>query len=376
MLAHAILDWRARFVQEEQLAHQRRRLRRFRLIAAGLSLMLIVMIVLAGKVYRAKGLVRSGELAASSKAQLAIDPELGLLLAIEAVNTRRAPKVIEALKDALVASQLKAVLNASTGARVADVAFSPDGKFIVTASWDGAARVWEAATSKNVSVLAGHGQQVTSASFSPDGKYVITASQDNTARVWDGWQVGEPRIVKKLSENYLATAEFSPDGHYIMTASGEGKVRVWDWRNDSPTEEAQLDIAVALSGAPLSDSTAPSAEGAKVPAKTVPSPSPSPVANTGSSAVASPTPGKIPIFKAGFSPDGNYIIVAAKTRKVLVWHWKEEKNNQVKLKLSGHASGVYDAAFSPDSAYAVTGSDDSTAIVWDLKKPGHPPRQV
>jgi WD40 repeat protein len=84
--------------------------------------------------------------------------------------------------------------------------------------------------------------------------------------------------------------------------------------------------------------------------------------------VASPKPGKIPIYKAAFSPDGNYIIVAAKTRNILVWQWKEEKNNDVKIILTGHVSGVYDAAFNGDGTYAVTGSDDSTAIVWDLKK--------
>ncbi|MCU1264674.1 MAG: hypothetical protein JWM21_992 [Acidobacteria bacterium] len=386
VLAHAILDWRARYVQEqkrleaehqlalerassaEQLAHQRKRTRRLRLIAAGLLLMLLSMIVLAGKVYYANFTARSGELAASSKAQLDTDPELSLLLAIEAVNTRRTKKSIEALKAALIASQLNAVLDAKTEGRVASVAFSPDGKHVVTASWDGAARVWETKTHNILSVLAGHGNHVNSAAFSPDGRYVLTTSQDNTARVWDGWQAGAPKIIQKLSEGgEISTAAFSPNGEYILTAGGEGKVHVWTWKGDAPEEKAQLDIALALAG--NASATQPST----VPATPEPSPTPSSAATPGVPA-ASATPGRIFIYKAAFSPDpdGNYIIVASKTRKVLVWQWRDEKNNQVKLKLSGHTSGVYDAAFSNDGAYAVTGSDDSTAIVWDLKKPDVP----
>ncbi len=377
VLADGILDWRAHYLQEQkrleaeaQLARQRAKAKRLRLIAAGLSVMLVLMIVLAVIALRAKSTARSGELAAYSRAQLDDDPELSLLLAIEAVNTRATRKAIEALKSALIASQLSAVLNSKTGARVAGVAFSPDGKYVATASWDGAARVWEAATGLSVSVLGGQGAHVNSASFSPDGKYVVTTSQDNTARFWDGWQTGTPKVVKTLSESTeINSAAFSPDGNYILTAGGEGKVRVWEWKNDSPAEKARLDIAVALSGAPPTIEM-PAAPSANVASATAPSPIP--LATPGASPVPSPTPGKILIYKAAFSSDGNYIIVAAKTRKALIWQWKEEKNNQVKIKLSGHTSGVYDAAFSNDGAYAVTGSDDSTAIVWDLKKPDVP----
>ena len=63
--------------------------------------------------------------------------------------------------------------------------FSPDGKFIVTASCDKTARVWDAKTGKAVTEPLKHESTVNSAVFSQDGKYIVTASRDNTARVWE-----------------------------------------------------------------------------------------------------------------------------------------------------------------------------------------------
>ena len=68
---------------------------------------------------------------------------------------------------------------------VNSAAFSPDGKRVVTASYDNTARVWDLSGPQPVAtVLEGHRSLVNSAAFSPDGKRVVTASYDNTAVVW------------------------------------------------------------------------------------------------------------------------------------------------------------------------------------------------
>ncbi len=66
------------------------------------------------------------------------------------------------------------------------VAFSPDGQRVATASEDNTARVWEAATGREVARMA-HDDIVTAVAFSPDGQRLATASVDNTARVWLIW---------------------------------------------------------------------------------------------------------------------------------------------------------------------------------------------
>jgi WD40 repeat protein len=70
------------------------------------------------------------------------------------------------------------------GNAVQSAAFSPDGRRIVTASWDRTARVWDAATGKEITVLQ-HDNYVNSAAFSPDGARIVSGSSDNTARIWD-----------------------------------------------------------------------------------------------------------------------------------------------------------------------------------------------
>jgi hypothetical protein len=68
---------------------------------------------------------------------------------------------------------------------VHSAAFSPDGSRIVTASADKTARIWDAASAKQIAVLRGHDSYVYFAAFNPDGSRTVTASGDKTARIWD-----------------------------------------------------------------------------------------------------------------------------------------------------------------------------------------------
>ena len=68
---------------------------------------------------------------------------------------------------------------------VNSVNFSPDGNFIVTASFDSTARIWDAHAGILLHTLAGHTGEILSAKFSPNGHTIVTASGDHTARIWD-----------------------------------------------------------------------------------------------------------------------------------------------------------------------------------------------
>ena len=69
--------------------------------------------------------------------------------------------------------------------RVTSVAFSPDGKRIVSGSGDQTLKVWDAASGQETLTLAGHTERVTSVAFSPDGERIVSGSGDNTLRLWD-----------------------------------------------------------------------------------------------------------------------------------------------------------------------------------------------
>ena len=104
-------------------------------------------------------------------------------LAARAIKVAKTDQALDALREVLPQTFLHAQLKGHTSS-VMNAAFSPDGKWVVTASKDNTARVWEAATGRSLATLQGHTDSVNSAAFSPDGKWVITASDDKAARVY------------------------------------------------------------------------------------------------------------------------------------------------------------------------------------------------
>jgi WD40 repeat protein len=79
---------------------------------------------------------------------------------------------------------------------VTGVAVSPDGRRIVTGSEDKTARVWDARTGAELTILRGHGDAVTSVAISADGLRIVTGSEDRTAKVWDARTGAELSILK------------------------------------------------------------------------------------------------------------------------------------------------------------------------------------
>ena len=212
-------------------------------------------------------------------------------------------------------NEITAALSSQTAkgrsARVFSAAFSPDGRRIVTGSTEGTAKVWEAASGRELLTLKGHNDWVLWAAFSPDGQRIVTASEDQTAKVWDAAS-GTNLLTLRGHANEITSVAFSPDGQRIVTGSTDETARVWD----------------AASGKQLHKLTGHS-DG---------------------------------VWPVAFSPDGQRIVIGSRDTTATVW---ETASGTRLLTLKGHSGTVDSVAFSPNGQRIVTGSDDGTAKLWE-----------
>lgn len=107
---------------------------------------------------------------------------------------------------------------------VNSISFSPDGRFMASASDDDTVKVWEVAGGRELRTLKGHTDRVWSVSFSRDGRMLVSAGDDGTAKLWDP-QTG--RLLWTINVPDGNSVFFSLDGRTLVSGSADGTVRLW-----------------------------------------------------------------------------------------------------------------------------------------------------
>jgi WD40 repeat protein len=144
--------------------------------------------------------------------------------------------------------------------QITSVAFSPDAGSFVTGGTNGAIYLWEASTGKQLTKLAGHTGDVRAVKFSPDGRYVVSASgtrpaqgqaADYTVRLWDSKTGTELKALpNKLPVLSIA---ISPDSKYVACGTIDRRIVIWD------IEQGRAIKSLSGSGAASSMAFAPGA---------------------------------------------------------------------------------------------------------------------
>ncbi|MFQ5830914.1 MAG: WD40 repeat domain-containing protein [Candidatus Methylomirabilia bacterium] len=95
---------------------------------------------------------------------------------------------------------------------VSSVAFSPDGRLLVSGGRDKTLRLWEVATGREVRILKGHRDSVSSVAFSPDGRLLASGSQDQTVRLWEVATDREGQVLREQGPLRSVRARTLPPG--------------------------------------------------------------------------------------------------------------------------------------------------------------------
>jgi WD40 repeat protein len=195
------------------------------------------------------------------------------------------------------------------------LAFSPDGRSIVTGGADGVT-VWDAQSATRGRVLAGT-RDVTALAFSPDGKRLAVGGKTGAA-IWD-WPGGEKHHALRSNLRDVTGVAWSPDGKHIALAGEDPTAVLFDAATGTPAENLAGEDDLKHTGA---------------------------------------------LTAVAWSPDGKWVLTGSTDRTALLWDATSRECKFVLGKESTHGM-VLAVAFDAESKYAVTGCQDGTTTLWD-----------
>ncbi len=386
---HAFLNEckEARRLLENEKRHQRR-VRQYAIGASVLSVIAVLGIITAvyfllqtdraraeaetqkqdAKAQRDKVAVqqRVSKMSNAALSQLIVDPQVSLLLALQAYSTTQSVETDDIVRQAVIESRVRGTLRGHENS-VVSVAISPDGKFFATGSGDQSAIVWDAANGKQVYVLKEHDAPVWKVEFSPDGKTLLTTSgdpqsEDFTARLWDLTACNGTTCPARKLEGHTKTVlggAFSPSGEFVVTVGDDGVAKLWEtasgtFLGDVGTHTLAIN-AVAFSSDGHYLATASADGTAQITDLTT---------CEGTTCTFQTFESQAALWSVAFSPDSKFIVTGSEDQNAYKINLA---SNAVEIQLSGHSDAVLGVAYSPNGKYIATGSRDGTARIWDWK---------
>ena len=237
--------------------------------------------------------------------------------------------------------------------------FSPDGKKIATASFDAKVGLWEMSTNGKISPLKiwDHPNYVVALAFSPKGNFLATATVGGSIRVLETNDLKEERK-RKQYDTYVRAVSFSSDGKYLAIVGRDNKALVWEWQTNK--DRLQLNDVVALAFSPKDARYLATAD-AKGNVKVLDTNNNFEIVNA-VNLETYPT-------AINFSPEGKHLLLLGWNKKANLWEWEtqdkpisleQNPNEQVMAATFSSKSGKYIATVNTNGT-----NTNGTIKIWN-----------
>ena len=245
---------------------------------------------------------------------------------------------------------------------VLSIAYSPDGRNLVSGNWDGHIRMWDIDTGALLKTLTGHEKGVPSLVYSPDGATLISGSWDNTIRIWDV-DTGQPlqTIIGNTTElepsQGVRVISLSPDGQTVASATDEKVIRLWDVHTGKLTGSlvGHTNEVAAVAFSPRGTVLASGGDDATLRLWDV---------EAGKLLNTFKEPTKSSVLSVAFSPDGRILASGCYAMVRL----RDTFTERSTVTLTGHTTWVRALAFSPDGRILASIDEDGVVILWDMNQ--------
>jgi len=196
---------------------------------------------------------------------------------------------------------------------VNSVCFSPDGRFVLSASLDETMKLWQVSTGHCLQTFRGHKNSIRSVSISANGRYIISGSGDSSLKVWD---ISTGQCIKSFERHAggVKSCCFSPNGILGISGGEDSTILLW------AIETAHC-IRV-LKG------------------------------HIGS------------VNSVCFSPNGLWILSGGEDKTLRLW---EVSTGRCVKVFGGHTNSINSVCFSPDGLRALSGGEDNTMRLWEIE---------
>lgn len=254
-------------------------------------------------------------------------------------------------------------------AKIWSAALDPGGRRLVTAGFDGTARIWHLGGDRPPVVLRGHaGKRLYRAVFSPDGHRVATGAADGTARIWRADGSGEPLVVSG-HHGWVYGLAFSPDGRWLATGSKDGEVRLSPVDGAGDARVLQPGCGTRFGGrveslifSPRGDRLVADAHGCEHTAALWWTGGERGRVTLSSQRLDHPV---LAMSRAG------RIATGGRGGRNGMRVWSEDGSGPL-VTLPGHDATIHDLTFSRDGRRLLSASFDDSARLWDLDQPHDP----